>query len=287
MLIGFSMPSVVGYNYATTLSGGGFIGSTQSALHDGLPARVARMQWPTSVGVIADHMRIVLLLSGGVSSLRVAAVRGLTLPVGTKLQLDFLNGHTGFTLVATQVQRAVRFADGSVGAWFLFPESTPAADRVDLVVYNDINGATAIAANQYFDIGEIVAMRCADIDIQEDWADESIDPTETTLTRDSQPASIGRLSYRKIDVNLSASAYAQVYGSGLAGGMDWAQLRAAFAGDAPVIAMPRWRDDSGAVSQGLINSTAVFGTARMGKVLHLGGDYYSAGVTFTESPAAS
>lgn len=287
MLIGYSMPEVLGYGVASTLSGGGFLGSTQDGLFDGLPARVARLQWPTTTGTLTDHMRIILAFNGGQAPLRLAAVRGLTLPVGTLLQVDLCQGISGLTVVASQTQRAVRFADGSVGAWFIFPSTSPTADRADLLVWNDVSGAAAIAANQVFEIGEFSAMRCVDTHMQEDWGDEFIDPTESNLSRDAQPSSVPRLGYRKVDVSLSAATHAECFGGGLGGGMDWAQLRDAFAGDRPVIAMPRWRDGSGAVVQSLVNATAVYGTARMGKVQHLGGDYYSASVAFTESPALS
>lgn len=280
------MPAVLGYGVGSTLGGGGFLGGTQDGLYDGVPSRVARLQWPTTAGVLTDHMRIFLTFSGGLAPLRLFAVRGLTLPAGTMLRVELYLA-AGPTYVTLQNQRAVRFPDGSVGAWFLFPSTTPNVDRADLLVFNDVNGVAAIAADQVFEIGEFAAMRCVDTTMQEDWSDEFIDPTESSMTRDSQPASIGRLGYRKVEVNLSAATYSECYSGGLSGGMDLAQLRDAFSGDRRVMAVPRWRDDTGAVVQSLLDTTAVYGTARMGKVQHLGGDYYAASVVFTEAPARS
>ena len=284
MLIGYSTSEIPQIATIGGPFGGRFLNGTQSGLVDGIPARAARMIWFTTAGNTSTTLTIPIAFSQPRKN-RIAVVLGLSLPVGTLMRVRLKDALSN--VVAFIDQRAVRFANGSTGAWFVFPAGMPDSKLVDLIIFNDVNGVAAIAANQVFDIGEFAVMLAVDIAIQEDWADESIDPTETTLTRDSQPASVGRLPYRKVDANLSASSYGQVYGAALDGGMDWTKLRQAFAGDTPVVAIPRWRDESGALVQDLVNATGLFGTARMGKVQHLGDDIYSAGVTFTESPAAN
>lgn len=278
MLIGHSMPVVSLMTYSTSLAGGGFLNDTSDGLVDGIPSRKARLQWPTTAGTTAAYMQIQFDLSSS-ASIRVACLLGLTLPVGTLLAVVL-----GVS-VATVSTRSVRFADGTVGAWFVFPAGLAAVSRVDLRIYNDVSGAATISANTVFDIGEFAAMPAADIELAVDWSDESIDPTEVTMTRDSQPAAVARLPYRRIEGALVVDGRTNVRSGGLAGGLDWMQLRTALNQDRRAIAIPRWRTSAGSVDQAEVNATALYGTGRLGKILHSGGDYYTVPLTFTEAPA--
>lgn len=284
MLIGYSTGLQAQVATIGGAGGGRFLNQTQDGLIDGLPARVARLEWFVAAGTTATNLTIPVNL-GGLKPHRLAVVRGVTLPVGTAIRVS-LKDATG-VLITFIDQRLVRFSDGSVGAWYVFPAGTPPSSYADLSIFNNVFGVVGITSAQVFEIGEFAVMPAVDLAIQEDWSDEYVDPTETTLTRDSQPASVARLPYRRIEVTTSAATYEQAYRGALEGGMDLAQLRDAFAGDAPVIAIPRWRNDAGALVQSLVNSTAVFGTARMTRLQHMGGDLYSSGAIFTESPAAS
>lgn len=284
MLIGYSSGAQASVATIGGAGGGRFLNSTEDGLVDGLPARVARLEWFVAAGTTATALTIPVSY-GAAYPHRLAVVRGLTLPAGTLMRVSLLDASSA--VVAYLDQRAVLFGDGTVGAWFIFPAGTLPSKFAELSIYNDINGVASITSAEVFEIGEFAVMPLVDIAIQEDWSDESIDPTETTLTRDSQPASVVRLPYRKVEVMLSASTYAQAYDGALDGGMDLVRLREAFAGDAPVVAIPRWRSEAGVLVQSLVDSTAVFGTARMSKLQHIGGDYYDAGVVFTESPATT
>lgn len=285
LLLGYTMPTVLSVSYAATQSGGGFLGSTSDGLTDGIPARKARLQWMSVAGNTSDHIRIPMYFTGANVALRVVCVLGLTLPVGVRLQIDLVSGHTGLNLVAQLSSRAVKFADGTVGAWFVFPASAPSANRCDLLIYNDVSGVASIAAGTVFDIGEVAAMPALEIEIEREWGDERIDPTESELSRDSQPLSVARQSYRRYEMTLVADSAAAVRGGGLAGGMDWDRLRAACFGDSRVIAIPRWQTPAGAVDAVALHATAIYGVGRLGRVTHLGGDYYNAPMTFQEAPA--
>jgi hypothetical protein len=285
MLFGYSMPVVQSVGYAASQAGGGFLGSTSDGIADGIPARRARLQWMAVAGGLGDHMRLPIMLGGAPVQLRIICVLGLTLPAGVRVDVDLVNGHAGLDVVATLSARAVRFADGTVGAWFVFPDTVAPVNRVDVVLFNDVSGAASIAAGAVFEIGEVAAMPAIDIEIERDWGDERIDPTESELSRDSQPLSVGRQSYRRYEVTLVADAASAVRGGGLAGGMDWNRLRSSCGADARVIAVPRWRTPSGAVDPTALHATALYGTARFGRVSHLGGDYYNAPVVFQEAPA--
>ena len=277
------MPVVQSLVYAATQTGGGFLGFTSDGLTDGIPARVARIQWMSVAGSTSDHIRLSILLSGSNSPLRTVCVLGLTLPVGTLLTAQLINGHAGFNVVAELSARAVRFANGTIGAWFVFSAAKHPMNRMDILIFNDVFGAASIAASAIFEIGEIAAMQAFDIELGPDWSDELIDPTEVNLTRDSQPKSVPRLPYRRIEGELTVGSRLAVRGAGL-GDMDWAKLRYAMTGDRRVIAIPRWLTDAGTVEQSEVNATAIYGTGRLGKVMHAGGDYYSVSVAFTEAP---
>jgi hypothetical protein len=285
MLIGHSMPSVQSIGYTASQPDGGFLGLTGDGLYDGVPTRKARLQWMSTAGTTADSLSMRLFLASA-AAMKVACVLGLTLPAGTQLQMAVYNGHGLTTLVQAVSTRTVVFADGTVGAWFIFPTTLITTDAVVLSVYNDVNGVASIAADAVFEVGEIACMPAVDIELGSDWSEDLVDPTEVILTRDSQPASIPRRPYRRLETQLVVDGRLRVREGGLAGDMDWIRLRSAIAQDRRVIAIPRWRDDAGDVDQGEVNATALYGTGRFGKISHVGGDYYSAPVIFIESPAS-
>ena len=278
MLIGYSSKATV----SVTPALGPFASSTEDGLIDGFPTRVARLFWFIFETDITQSMTIQLSFSFPVPN-RIAVVRGITLPVGTLLRVALRNAAD--VVIATVDQRVVQFTDGSRGAWFVFPEGTANSKYADLLIFDDVNGSTSgLSSGEVFDIGEFAVMPCVVVANSADWSDEFVDPTEATLSRDSQPATVVRTGYRKIEASVSASSYEQCYGGGLEGGMDLVQLREAFAGDRRAIAIPRWHPGTGILSQALVNATAIYCTVRMGRVQHLGGDYYSVPITFTEVP---
>lgn len=285
MLIGHSMPAVQSTGFAASQSGGGFLGLTSDGLYDGVPTRKARLQWMDTAGTTADSLSMRLYFSSA-AVFRLGCVLGLTLPVGTLVQIALYDGHGLTTLVASASTRCVAFADGTIGAWFVFAAGLAACNAAVVRVYNDVTGVASIAANAIFEVGEVAVMPAVDIELGSDWSDDLVDPTEVILTRDSQPASIPRRPYRRLDTQLVVDGRGRVREAGLVGGMDWIRLRSAMTQDRRVIAIPRWRTDAGAVDQGEVNATALYGTARLGKITHVGGDYYTATAAFIESPAS-
>lgn len=285
MLIGYSMP-------ATTISLPGtatwLTDDDGDACVDGIPTRRARMLWRTdAVPAIAHYVTPVLTFAAA-AQIRIFAVLGLlNVPVGAVVAIwgkrsgdtgwpyDFGGGNTG---------TVVQFADGTRGVWFVLPAAASPVLQIELRLYNNVAGATWATLATQIDIGEVVAMQAVDIELASDWSDELVDPTEVNLTRDSQPRSVARLPYRRIEGGLTVDGRAAVRGGAL-GGSDWAQLRFAMSGDRRVIAIPRWRSSAGVVDQAEVNATALYGTGRFGKVQHAGGDYYSASIAFLESPA--
>lgn len=289
MKIAYSMPAVT----AIALSGGaGYAWLTSdngTACYDGKPARRSRFRWRNDAVPAIAHTTSITIDFALTAPIGVVAALGLRdIPAGTKVEVygkragdagttyNFGGGNTGTVF---------QFADGSRGVWFLLPLAAEAVQKVEFRFYNDKAGATWATAATTVDVGELVAMPLLDIEHEPDWSDEPVDPTQTTLNRSSQPASVRRQPYRRLDIVLTAEGVAKVRGGGLANGMDWHQLRTAMSGDRRVVAIPRWRTPAGAVDAAEVNRTALYGIARAGATGHLGGDYYGASLSFQEVPA--
>lgn len=262
MLIAYSAPTLP----AITLAGAAWLTADGgAACIDGKPARRAR----------ANGTPTITLTYAAAFVPRVIAVLGLRgVSVGDAVVAT--TGAGGALGGNAATQTAVRFADGSIGAWIV----TDGAVSTSTV-------RIALGTTGTIDIGELAAMAAVDIDIEDDWAIDTIDPTATERTVGSQPSGVPRLPYRTLESTLAAAPLAQVRGGGLAGGMDWDQLRAAMAGNRRIAVAPRWHTPAGAVDADELNRTAIYGTARIGAIVHRGGNYYSAPLTVHEAPAGA
>jgi hypothetical protein len=285
MLIGFSMPAVQAVVLSGSPAGAALLGDTQDGLYDGFPAREARLQWMTGGGqTTASALRLSLRFAGSAVQLRLAAVLGLRLPIGTRVVAELYTAHAG-TLVASVDTRVVQLPGGATGAWFVWPASVGTALRFDLVIYNDVNGVASIAAGTVFEIGELIAMRAVSIDIQSDWTLDTVDPSDGDISRDSQRLLVTRTPYRRLETALSAVTFAGAYAGGLTGGLDLEQLRVALAGDRRCAAVPRWTANGTAVDLSMARVTALYGVGRLAATEHQGGDYFAAGFAVDEQPA--
>lgn len=283
MLLCHSMPGVTGAGFSTSLAGGGYLGATQDGLYDGIPARVARVQWATTAGTTASWVALTLTFTVA-STIRVVGLLGVTLPVGTQVLAKLVNGAT---VLGTVSQRLRALPPGeATGAWLVFPAAIAGATGLQVLIYNDVNGVASIAANTVFEVGELVAMSATDLRLQADWGIELVDPSEADLTRDSQASVVDREPYRRFEGNLSAGSFDEVYSGGLAG-QDWSSLQAAIAADRRCVAIPRWTADGVTVDDDKVAATAVYGRGTIGRFVHQGGDIFTATLAVQESPARS
>lgn len=283
MLLCHSMPPVAAITYDTSLSGGGFLGETEDGLVDGLPARVARLAWPTTAGTATDWVSIGLTFSQP-APIRAVALIGVDLLAGVLVEVDLVAMEV---VVATASARLVPLPpSNALGVWFVFGAATPSADAIRVRIVNDVAGVALIAANAQIEIGELVAMRVTDIRLESDWSIEPVDPADVQVTRDSQLSVVEREPYRKFTGNLSGAWFTEVYAGGL-DGTDWTQLQAALAGPGRCAAIPRWTSDGTTVDIGRVLATAIYGRGAMGTFSHLGGDYYSTQITVQELPAVA
>ena len=268
MLIGYSMPTVtaVGITGGTWLTADG-----GAACCDGKPARRARFEW--SAGGSLSSYAVIALSFASAAPLRVLAALGLSVPVGVRL--EFLGPSNASLGGDTGDARTVRMPDGSTGVWALGNDDGVADGSCSVRIYNDCNGSTWAGSGTVVDVGEIVAMPAVEVVHGSEWSDDPQDPTQMQLTMYSQPNMVRRSSYNVLDVPLVASHATEVYGTGLAGGMDWMKLRAALAGTARSAVVVR--SSSPVVAQ--------YGTGRIGSVRHVGGDYFAGQLRHQEIPA--
>lgn len=261
MLIAHSMPAVTGLS----ITGGEWLTADGgAALHDGKPARVARLQAGSAPSITASF--------GSAFKPRIIGLLGLRgVAVGTIITAKgaggaALGGNAGS-------QPVVRFADGTLGAWILTSDTVSTASVV-----------VTIAGAGQIDIGELVAMPALEADINRDWVDGYVDPSEVSMGRGSQPAISYRTPYRTLTATLSPEGVARVRGIDAT---NWQHLRAALAGGRRAVAIPRWRTPQGQIDVQELQATAIYCTGQIPSIGHLAGNYYGAEMTFQEVPAAA
>lgn len=260
MLIGYSMPVPTGI----ALAGAAWLTADEGgALVDGKPARVARLQATTTPAITLTFAAAFVPRIIGVLGLRGVAP-GVAVTASAAVALG---GNSA-------TQTAVRFADGTVGAWIV-TDGTVATSELTIT----IAGAGEV------DVGEVVAMPGVDVDHNRDWSSGYVDPTEVVLSRASQPSHVVRQPYRTLTATLTPEAVAKVRAGALEGGMDWQQLRSVLAGARRAVAVPRWRQPQGGVDAMEVQATALYGICKLPSIEHLGGNYYDAALEFQEIPA--
>jgi hypothetical protein len=264
MLIAHSMPAVTGLDLtgATWLTADG-----GTALHDGKPARVARLQATSAPSITASF--------GAAFKPRVIGLLGLrgiapgTIITAKGADGSALGGNAGS-------QPVVRFADGTLGAWIVTDGTVSTASLV-----------VTIAGTGQIDIGELVAMPAADIAIDAGWVQALIDPTEALRGRGSQVSQTARPAYRELSVAFSLAPEAAVRYGGLPDGMDWERLAAALSGRQRCVPIPRWKGQGGTVDATKLQAHAMYGIAsEIGETRHMRGPFWAKTMRFEEIPAS-
>jgi len=177
----------------------------------------------------------------------VIAVLGLNVPAGTTVTAGGANGTTH------------ALPDGTTCA-YLLPTGTAPVSTLTVT----------IAGSGLLQLGELALMPAIDVPIEPDWSVELIDPSESTRDRSSQIATAARIPYRRLQAHLQAQ--------GAATARTWEHLRMALTGNRRAIAIPRHADPDS------LHHTALYGVGRIGTIAHLGGNWFSAPLTFDELP---
>lgn len=282
MLLGHSMPAVTAVSFSASLSGGGFLGGTQDGLYDQAPSRVARLSWMSTAGGTDAELRFTLQFTG-LSRVRLVGLLGVTLPPGLLVVAELFDGATQIS-GASEILRALPPANAR-GAWFIFSDNVAPCDRVRITFYNDLDGSTAIAANQIFEVGEVVAMDAVDIELGSDWSIAPVDPSDVRYTRDSQAAINQRDLYRLFTGTLTVQPFEGAFSDGLPGAQDLVGLQAALSGDRRCVAIPRYKFPTGLVDMSRVVPLTLYGRGQLSKIAHIGGDNFTAEIMVQELPA--
>lgn len=285
MLLAYSMPLPSAVALSGNAGSSWLTADAGAACYDGKPARKSRLCWCSDVVPdTADYVQVDLTIAS--TPLRVCAILGLTgVPAGAVVHVYGkrpADGAATWNFGGDNTATVVQFADGTFGAWFVLPAAAAAVTKIGFRFYNDVAGDTWATAATAIDIGELVAMPAVDVPIDKGWTQQLVDPSTRATTRFSAPATNVRVPYRVLGCVFSQSpaGEAPVRFGGLANGMDWEKLAAAFAGDARCAAIPRWADSA------RIHATAQYGICTgIGATQHISGPFWRKEMTFQEVPA--
>ena len=239
MLIGYPPPAVTGIAIAgatwLTADGG-------AACYDGKPARKARLSVSTTPAITLTYAAAFIP--------RVIAVLGLVgVAVGSTITAT--TGAGGALGGNSATATAVKFADGSIGAW--------------IVTGNTVSTATVkitIGATGTIDIGEIAAKPAVSLPIMDGWQVATIDPSVSSRTRGAQLNTVAQSAYRSLSATLAPMGIAATRNGGLDNGMDLSKLAVALRGGARCCAIPHYLDiDTRVLDPAMVNATAIYGVA--------------------------
>lgn len=285
MLIAHSMPAV---NNVALSGGAGAAWLTadgSAALFDGRPARKARLQWRNDATPALAHTVTLTLSLAASTTLRVIALLGLSLPAGV---LVHVRGAAGAALGGnTQTQRTVRFADGSVGVWFV-TAGTHSGTSLEIVIHNDRDGATWATSATTVDIGEVVAMPALEVPAMLDMGDALEDSSLIGATLALQPAVVRRAARRRLSMSVNLTNAAGTYTAA----DSLAVIRNALRGASRAAIIPMLRQPQQGVGApfdyALINAQAVYGYGQVGAIGYVPGSVgqWTMPLEFVEVPAA-
>jgi hypothetical protein len=243
------------YTHSFAMSGTGAAFITSSALlADAKPSQVTRCRWISGTQTTSSFTRITVSLvnpAGGTPVIGAVIVKGISgLPLGLKV---VFNGDT-----THQVNLAL-CPSGGLEAIYV-PAATFSASSFTIDFYNNVSGATAVAASALFDVGEIMAALrwVSPFGMQTGWKPQWVDPSIQKNMGDNSNGKVARVPYRTLSIALSAVDWDNAYGTPSSGQMNLQALGKTLAKSSRCLVMPRWQL-TGAIDQTVINAVALFG----------------------------
>ena len=121
------------------------------ALVNGKPNVKSRASWITGTQTTSSETVVSGTWSTGLVP-RVAALIGVSLPIGMVVTVDFYeNLSWGYSSVTTAV---MEMDNGTNGIWVVLPTGLSAVTGVRFHLVNNVSGSTVMAAGDTFDMGE-------------------------------------------------------------------------------------------------------------------------------------
>lgn len=266
------------FSIGGSASGSAFL-SDSGFLADGRPSAVTRCQWIGGAQTIASYTRITSTLTdpaGGTPSVGGVAVLGISgLPVG--LQVVF-NGDSAHPVTLTK--------SPSGGLMAIYIPATPiASGTITIDFKNNVAGATAVAANAAFEVGEILCGQkwTPTFGISEGWSVALDDPSTTRSSANGQGYKLMRMPRRTGKYTLAYADWVAAYGVPAGGALNLQDLSFVLATSNRALFAPRWQSGSGTVDQDALNATAIFGEpASIGEITNVNGVWFQTSATISE-----
>lgn len=204
-LIGFGQPSAT-----ATISGtGASFDTSTDQLFDSQPGSVTRCTAVSGAQTTASVTKIQLTFTSA-TAIRILTMLGVTLPTGLKVTVaGKRTGDSGYPYALSGnalTQRLVTFADGSVGAWWVFPAANTALVGLEISLFNDVGGSSPLSASYEFDIGEIGAFQGLDVRVKRTLKDSLEDPSRLRRSPANQPNKFFRRPYRVLAADITPVA---------------------------------------------------------------------------------
>lgn len=279
---------------AIALSGGaGYAWLTAdagTACFDRDPQSKSRFRWRNDAVPALAHQMVLALTLTAATPVGICAFLGLgNVPVGTMVRVygkRVGDATAAWDFGGQNSTTVVKLADGTYAAWFVLPTGAAPVTQVAFVIYNNVAGATWATAATTVDVGELVALPCVTLPVQQGWYFDTIDPSDFSVTRGGIPVGSTRIAYRRLVGQFVPQETTAIRNGGLANGMDMAKLTAALRGRARCVAIPQYRDATGALSAALIAATATYGYAsKLPQIGNVQRQYFGGDFAIDEIPA--
>lgn len=177
------------------------------ALVDGKPNVKSRLSWITGTQTTSSET----VISGTWATAivpRVAALIGVSLPIGMVVTVDFYQSAAwGYSSVTTAV---VKMDNGTNGILVILPIGLYAVTGVRFHLKNNVSGSTVMAAGASVDIGQIWVGSSPTYQIIRSVQDELVDPSVRHRTLGQQVYTTKRLPYRTLSLDLMSVVDADV-----------------------------------------------------------------------------
>lgn len=205
MLIGYGMPSLT-----TTVSGTDAEAITSTdALVDGAPGSVTRFTWASGAQTTSTTVKLTQVFASQ-TVVRCLCLLGTTLPLGLKIEVKgkrISDAGYSYNLGGNSLtQHVVSFPDSSRGAWWVFDDGLEPVTGIEITLYNDVNGSTALSASAVFDIGELAPFQGLDICVKRTLQDTIVDPSRVRRSPNNQPNKLFRRPYRVLRADFAPRA---------------------------------------------------------------------------------
>ena len=280
MLIGHSRPVVSSWSlHWTSTSAASFVTSA-TALTDDSVSSATRITWANNQAGTGFNLDIRAIIA--TSDIRICGLMGLTLPVGTRIDITAFD--FDFTPY-TASQRVMLLPDNSRAAWFVFPADVIGCGRIDIIIYNDVLGS-GLTSPITFDIGEAWFSPAFEVAIKPSVVLKSMNTATVRRSTNGQPFPLLRRSYRTLSVDTIPVTYASAYSDP----NSLAMIRGTVDYAATCVCIPTYIDQTTRLlSNAVATEQALFGwCSNLGQITRMpDGHYYTLSLGFDEYPPST